>query len=175
MDNRFYDNELEHYLRDQTDQHRMYPSDQVWRNIQSEIHGYKKWPALTFISIFVISSLVISTVLLKPHVQVASINLNTSGKTNTITEKAPSSTFSENEKNFTDKLSVEKITRQTIDKVIENVEAKPSEETFVVPESSQENSAAVTTNTMENNQKAARESIQNIKLSDVQKPSGTLV
>jgi hypothetical protein len=175
MDNRFYDNELEHYLRDQTDQHRMYPSDQVWRNIQSEIHGYKKWPALTFISIFVISSLVISTVLLKPHVQVASINLNTSGKTNAITEKAPSSTFSENEKNYTDKLSVEKITRQTIDKVIENVEAKPSEETFVVTEPSQENSVAVTTNTLENNQKAARESIQNIKLSDVQKPSGTLV
>src|SRR5215831_5561284 len=103
MDNRFYDNELERYLREQTDQHRMYPSDQVWRNIQSEIHGYKKWPALTFISIFIISSLVISTVLLKPHSEIPSINLN-AGKANHITEKSATDASVARVKNYADKL-----------------------------------------------------------------------
>src|SRR3954454_23879655 len=115
MDNRFYDNELERYLKEQTDQHRMYPSDQVWRNIQSEIHGYRKWPALTFISIFIIASLVVSTVLLKPHVKVASVNMNTNKNVNVDPPNSVAGLPVENEKNYADKLTVEKITKQTID------------------------------------------------------------
>jgi len=166
MDNRFYDNELERYLTEQTDQHRMYPSDQVWRNIQSEIHGYKRWPALTFISIFVISSLVISTVLLKPPVQVSSVNFNTSTKTNLVTEKSNANTPVENEKNYSDKLSVEKITKQTIDKVIQSVETKQPEETLVVTEPSKENLAEISSNTSENKQKTAGEVLQRAPLAD---------
>lgn len=139
MDHRFYDNELERYLKEQTDQHRMYPSDQVWRNIQTEIHGYKRWPALTFISIFVISSLVISTVLLQPHSQISSVNLRASNDENATTVKPSLISSGENSKNYTDKLSVEKITRQTIDKVIETVETKQPEETLVVTELKKEN------------------------------------
>ena len=45
----------------------MYPADQIWRNIQKEIHGDGKWPALTYISIFIITALVISTLMVKPE------------------------------------------------------------------------------------------------------------
>ena len=45
----------------------MYPADQIWRNIQKEIHGDGRWPALTYISIFIITALVISTLMVKPE------------------------------------------------------------------------------------------------------------
>ena len=55
--------ELEQFLIDEVKDHRMYPSDQIWRNIQSEVNGHQTWPALTFISIFIISALTVSTLL----------------------------------------------------------------------------------------------------------------
>ncbi len=58
--------EFEEYLRDQVSDHRMYPSDRVWKNIRSRIHTPKKWPALSFFSIVIISALVIGTILNKP-------------------------------------------------------------------------------------------------------------
>jgi len=63
MENRFDDNEFEHFLHDETKQHRMYPSEKIWRNIHKELHPPKAWPALTFISLFIISLLTISTIL----------------------------------------------------------------------------------------------------------------
>ena len=64
MDNKFYqDDELEQFLQDEVKQHRMYPSDHIWKNIRTELHGYKAWPALTFISLFIITALTITTLL----------------------------------------------------------------------------------------------------------------
>lgn len=65
-----YNDELEDFLRQQADDHRMYPSDKLWRNIQLTLHGETRWPALTYISIFIIASLVASTLLMKPEVRV---------------------------------------------------------------------------------------------------------
>src|SRR3954447_19493706 len=62
-----YDNELEEFLRKQADEHRMYPSDKLWRNIQLTLHGETRWPALTYISIFIIAALVATTLLMKPE------------------------------------------------------------------------------------------------------------
>lgn len=64
MERNFYqDDEFEQFLQDEVKQHRMYPSDQIWKNIRTEIHGYRSWPALTFISLFIITALTISTLL----------------------------------------------------------------------------------------------------------------
>src|SRR5262250_2106144 len=113
MGNPFYDNEFEKYLKENTDHHRMYPSDHVWRNIQNEIHGYKRWPALTFISIFIISALVVSTVLLKPHTQPMVSTTNATKNNNEILEKRPAGVPpAENEKNYGNHISVENITQQ---------------------------------------------------------------
>jgi hypothetical protein len=61
---KFYqDDEFEQFLQDEVKQHRMYPSDQIWKRIRTELHGYKAWPALTFISLFIITALTVSTLL----------------------------------------------------------------------------------------------------------------
>ena len=63
MENQNYQDEFEQFLLDEVKQHRMYPSERVWTNIRTELHGYRSWPALTFISLFIITALTLSTVL----------------------------------------------------------------------------------------------------------------
>ncbi|MCW3087306.1 MAG: outer membrane protein beta-barrel protein [Sediminibacterium sp.] len=58
-----YQDELEQFLQEEVKQHRMYPSDHIWKNIRTELHGNTAWPALTFISLFIITALTISTLL----------------------------------------------------------------------------------------------------------------
>ncbi len=67
MTNLQHNDEFESFLYKQVKDHRMYPADQIWRNIQKEIHGEGRWPALTYISIFIITALVISTLMVKPE------------------------------------------------------------------------------------------------------------
>jgi hypothetical protein len=59
MRNNFNLDDFEAFLQESADQHRMYPSDRVWRNIHHKIHGEKRWPALTFAS-FVIGSIILA-------------------------------------------------------------------------------------------------------------------
>lgn len=63
MEEKKYRDEFEQFLHDEVKQHRMYPSDHVWGNIRTELHGHRSWPALTFISVFIITALTLSTVL----------------------------------------------------------------------------------------------------------------
>lgn len=63
MDNNVNQDEFEQFLQDEVKQHRMYPSDHIWKNIRTELHGYKAWPALTFMSLFIITALTISTLI----------------------------------------------------------------------------------------------------------------
>ncbi|HSK13100.1 MAG TPA: hypothetical protein VK907_07770, partial [Phnomibacter sp.] len=52
---------FESFLSEQTERHRMYAGDRVWRNIFNHLHGNDKWPALTFASILTVA--VISVIL----------------------------------------------------------------------------------------------------------------
>ncbi len=63
MKDQMYQDELEQLLQDEVEDHRMYPSDKIWRNIQTEVNGHQSWPALGFISLFIISALTVSTLL----------------------------------------------------------------------------------------------------------------
>ena len=68
MENKMHQDDFEQFLQDEVKQHRMYPSDHIWKNVRTELHGYKAWPALTFISLFIITALTISTLLSNhPH------------------------------------------------------------------------------------------------------------
>lgn len=68
MDKKTYqDDEFEQFLHDEVKQHRMYPSDHIWSNIRVELHGHRSWPALTFIAVFIITALTLSTVLNTQH------------------------------------------------------------------------------------------------------------
>jgi len=63
MENNLNTNEeLEQFLLDEVSRHRMYPSEHVWENIRTELHGTSSWPALPFIAIFIIVALTLSTI-----------------------------------------------------------------------------------------------------------------
>src|SRR3954449_11398629 len=86
MSTPLHNDELEDFLRQQANDHRMYPSDKLWRNIQLTLHGETRWPALTYISIFIIAALVVTTLLMKPEERLKKnvavyTNANTSGTT----------------------------------------------------------------------------------------------
>lgn len=62
----FYRDEFESYLQKQADELRMYPADRTWENISKKTRVPSRWPALPVISLFVISALVLGTVIIKP-------------------------------------------------------------------------------------------------------------
>jgi hypothetical protein len=62
-----YKDDFESFLEKQVDKHRMYASDRVWRNIQDTLHEKGRWPALTFIFLFITTLLVLGTLLVKPE------------------------------------------------------------------------------------------------------------
>jgi hypothetical protein len=65
MDYKHYQEEdFEQFLHQEVDDYRMYPSDQVWKNIRVSIHGTQTWHALTFIALSIICGLTISTVVM---------------------------------------------------------------------------------------------------------------
>jgi hypothetical protein len=55
------DKEFKDFLIQETEQHRMYASDEVWNNIHKQLHGQKRWPALGIISFVILSCLSIAT------------------------------------------------------------------------------------------------------------------
>lgn len=44
MDKDFFEEGLEDYLREKTDEFRLYPSDKVWEGLQKKMHPPRKWP-----------------------------------------------------------------------------------------------------------------------------------
>lgn len=67
MENNFnIDDPLEQFLQDSVKDQKMYPSEHIWENIRTSIHGDRSWPALTFIALFIITSLTIATILNYP-------------------------------------------------------------------------------------------------------------
>ncbi|MDP1841879.1 MAG: outer membrane beta-barrel protein [Sediminibacterium sp.] len=62
----YQDDEFEQLLQDEVKQHRMYPSDHVWTNIRTDLHGNPSWHALTFISLLIITTLSVTTILMAP-------------------------------------------------------------------------------------------------------------
>ena len=55
MENNFNNNEFEEFLHNQLRNHRMYPVDNVWRNIHKKLHGDTRWPALTIGALAILS------------------------------------------------------------------------------------------------------------------------
>lgn len=145
MDNRIYqDDELEQFLQNEVKQHRMYPSDHIWKNIRTELHGYKSWPALTFISLFIITALTISTLLNNHPAKQMSIPVEknlvahsaatySGSSTNTAAaEAAP-------EKDYFQQIAPEQITAETFASV--NLNEPIADEGLVVRNSGNDNAA----------------------------------
>lgn len=54
MENNFNDDHFESFLQEQLQNHKMFPKDSVWREINHKLHGDKRWPALTFASFLIV-------------------------------------------------------------------------------------------------------------------------
>jgi len=117
-----YNDELEDFLRHQADDHRMYPSDKLWRNIQLTLHGETRWPALTYISIFIIASLVVSTLLMKPEERMKkNVAVYTTAATAANTETALANRTDAAENSPVQHAYTDKITQSTIEAVNDKV------------------------------------------------------
>lgn len=121
MENPYNHTEFEDFLKEQADQLRLYPAEHSWRHIQHELHGYKKWPALTAISVFVISLLVIGTLIIKPEIKTTIIAGNTAITNDDATIKSTNDVNTANgpvlatkESSFPENLTIHNITQNTI-------------------------------------------------------------
>jgi hypothetical protein len=95
------------------------------------VHGYRKWPALTVIAVFIIAALVVGTVAVRPHTEIAAVS-----KTNLPelqgTEQTKSNDVSTSEtKNYTEHLSTDNFTQQTIAKINEHISNDESESVLI--------------------------------------------
>jgi hypothetical protein len=66
MEDNFNQNDFEDFLQDQVRNHRMYPTDAVWREIDKKLHGEKRWPALTIAALMLLSATTIICVYFTP-------------------------------------------------------------------------------------------------------------
>lgn len=73
MEDNFNHDEFEEFLQDQVKNHRMYPSDAVWREIDKNLHGEKRWPALTIAATSLVSITVIICIYFTPKTDIFSI------------------------------------------------------------------------------------------------------
>lgn len=81
MEDKFNQNDFEEFLQDQVRNHRMYPADAVWREIDKKLHGDKRWPALSIAASILLSATVLICVYFTPKPNIFAIqpaNVNTS-------------------------------------------------------------------------------------------------
>jgi hypothetical protein len=67
MADNFYKDEFEQFLQQEANQHRLYPGDRVWQNINKKIHGHKRWPGLTIAGLFLLVSVVAVSIYFQPN------------------------------------------------------------------------------------------------------------
>ena len=108
--------DFDQYLRDQVSEHRMYPSDRVWRSISGRIHTPKKWPALSVFVVLIISALVVGTLLNKPIPDSVTPNFvySLQSPANTPSIKSNDIAVKNNEQLAENNYSIDQLTSRTI-------------------------------------------------------------
>ena len=130
QDNRHID-DFEKYLREEVSEHRMYPSDRVWKNIRAQIQTPKKWPALSVFTVMIISALVIGTILNKPMPDAVTPNFVYSLQS-PVSNAHPEKTqeqIKHNEQIAENNYSIEQLTTRTITAAVEKIKVAEFEAT----------------------------------------------
>jgi hypothetical protein len=73
MDDKLYQDDFEEFLQDQVRNHRMFPSDSIWRNIYKSLHGDKNWPALTIAAFALLIATVAVSIYFSPKPNIFAI------------------------------------------------------------------------------------------------------
>ena len=137
MEDKFIHDEFEEFLQDQVRNHRMYPADAVWREIDRKLHGEKRWPALTIAAAMLVGATVLICVYFTPKtniftIPVASVNTATSSssdKSNILNNLTSSMPFAEpkrsgsaiSQNNFTGPVSSLTTANAPVDAQLDNV------------------------------------------------------
>lgn len=123
MSEKNHTDNFEKYLKRQAGEHRMYPSDYVWKNIRKKIQPPKKWPALSVFTVLIISAVVIGSVLNKPVPDAITANFHFSSQSSAnITAEKTKSVVTNSKVDITDEhYSVDQITSNTITTAIEKI------------------------------------------------------
>lgn len=124
-----YHDEFEQFLQDEVKQHRMYPSDHIWKNIRTELHGYRAWPALTFMSLFIITALTISTLLNNHPGRQLPLQHRSAGSFNSPLAKNHPDHNSKPVKDYFQQIAPQQITAETFADL--NTTANPEQEILV--------------------------------------------
>lgn len=74
MEDNFNQNDFEDFLKEQVRNHRMYPNDAVWKDINKRLHGDKKWPALTIAALTLLSATIAISIYFTPKPDIFTIN-----------------------------------------------------------------------------------------------------
>src|SRR5919107_1388843 len=99
MEDNFNQNDFEEFLQAQVKNHRMYPSDTVWRDISKSLHGDKKWPALTIAAFTLLSATIAICIHFTPKPDISAIkpvdelknSTSKNSQDNTVLNNLPSS------------------------------------------------------------------------------------
>lgn len=62
MENKFYNDDFEHFIKGTADEFRMYPSRRVWNSLYNDLHPGKRWPSLA-VCLLLITSVMLTGVL----------------------------------------------------------------------------------------------------------------
>jgi len=115
--------EFEQWLQSETENQKMYPSEMVWENIRTEVHGNRSWPALTILSLLIIVSLTVFTFFNYPPETILSkvkpVQLDQSN--NTVAEQIITGNAEQSE-DFTEQINPNRYTEETIIAVNANLE-----------------------------------------------------
>jgi hypothetical protein len=79
MDGKMNDKEFERFLKENADNHRLYPSDQVWNTIHAKLHTRKRWLAAG-LSLLFLTGLTVTVVMLMNPGGTRSTSLATQNK-----------------------------------------------------------------------------------------------
>ncbi|HEV7782347.1 MAG TPA: hypothetical protein VGO58_13830 [Chitinophagaceae bacterium] len=65
MENRFNNNDFEHFVKQNADQYRMFPSDKVWKGIHNTLHTRRRWYGIG-LALLLLTTGVVTWVMLTP-------------------------------------------------------------------------------------------------------------
>jgi hypothetical protein len=72
MERNFYNDDFEEFLKQKSDQYKLYPSERVWSNIYSSLHNRRRWFTLGLLLFLISSTLIVSReILLSNYTRVA--------------------------------------------------------------------------------------------------------
>lgn len=138
----YQDDSFKQFLQEEVNTHRMYPADDVWKNIRTELHGNRTWPALTVIALLIITSLTFSTILMTGTKEFRLAKENAAVEA--AKEMAANISASENKiaKNYLTSVEPHKITAATISQIEESAfysedlpqNSPASEATIIIPQ-----------------------------------------